>query len=293
MKPRKLSKQSFSIINREPNIISLTRTQLKADSAKIEEELLPIESEIEMLNRMQEELKDQIMSSRVIERQMALKSFEALETAQMNMVDNKENIENIENFDQNIDAIEKLKNLRRALSLLEDEETKNSEEYKGNEGKIISLRDMEKMLIRRTPHFEKEDGKRLEEEDLEINDLLDDFDLKKTIENERRNQQNFKQSVFDETIKKTNPNIFKKKKQEIVENFQKKLTLKKPEEENFRNTNMEQGKNYNKEKIDQLSDEIQELLEIQNRKTEKKIGPFWGNLSEIKEASLEESVNEA
>ena len=269
----------------------MTRTQLKADSAQIEEELLPIESEIEMLNRMQEELKDQIMSSRVIERQMAMKSFEALETAQMNMVDNRENIENNENLDQNIDAIEKLKNLRRALSLLEDEETKNSEEYKGNEGKIISLRDMERMVIRRTPNFEKEDNKR--EEELEINDRLDVFDLKNIIEQEKRNQQIFKQSVFDETIKKKNPDIFKKKNKEIVENFEKKLTLKKPEENNFRNSNTEQGKNYNKEKIDQLSDEIQELLEIQNRKTEKKIGQFWGNLSEIKEASLEESVNEA
>ena len=76
----------------------MTRTQLKADSAQIEEELLPIESEIEMLNRMQEELKDQIMSSRVIERQMAMKSFEALETAQMNMVDNRD--ENIVNFEE-------------------------------------------------------------------------------------------------------------------------------------------------------------------------------------------------
>lgn len=250
---------------------------------------MPIESEIEMLNRMQEELKGQIMSSRVIERQMALKSFEALETAQMNMVENKENIENV---DQNIDAIEKLKNLRKALSLLEDEEQKNWEQDRGDDGRIISLRDMEKMMIRRTPNFEREDGRRAE--DLEIKDILDDFELKKTIEDERRNlQNNFKLSVFEETIKKNDSNIFKKKKPEIVENLEKKLTLKKPEAEDFRNTNIEQGKNYNKEKIDQLSNEIQELLEIQNRKTEKKIGQFWGNLSEIKEASLEESLNEA
>jgi len=273
LKPKRLSRTSFVIINREPNILSLTRTQLKADSAQIQEELVPLESEIEQLKRFQEELKGQIMSSRIIERQLSMKTFEALETAHESLSERQIMIKN----EENSDALEHLKNLRKALELLEVDDNQNQEtEVKSsNEGQIISLKDMERMLMRKTPKFSMEEVK-INNEDMEINELLENL---QGIEKK-------------ENLAHSHQNLFKKKRPEI-ENFDKKWQVIENDESVKRaSPKKEKDRSFNKEKIDELSEEIQELLEMQHRKIEKK-GGKWVTLSEIKEASMEESTNEA
>ena len=253
LKRRKLSYTSFIICNRDPDILSMTRTLLKEETAQIEKEIEPLESEMERLKKFQEELQDQIMSSRLIEKQIAIKAGEIFDSKGSKKEEEANDLQS------------SLRKLKRDNEISYGD-LDNEDETKFNKNKETLRRNINEKMV-------------AEEMEEELND-----DAFQRINQKEKNL--FKRKPLQEKIS-----------HEEMDDFDKKWKLfkEKDEENNYSERKQSpegktQGK-FNKENIDKLSDEIQELLNMQSQKIDRK-NVIWGNLSEIKEASIEESLME-
>lgn len=205
---------SFEIYHHEPSPLALAQTFCKENLSQLNNEIKPLELEIIRLKQYHDELKSQIMASRIIERENDLKTEFLLSRRDFpndKVIDEKpyENIQENEIFDSNL-----------------------------WESEPIFIEIEEKGYMKKA--FEKKKIAKKFEKSNKINEII--------LEKSEKSPE-------------------------------KQINLKKEERISRQNDT-----HFNKENIDKLTEEIEELLNFQ--RTEKK---QFGNLSEIKEVSIEES----
>ncbi len=228
----------------------MTRTLLKAESAQIQIEIKPLENEMERLKIIQEELQEQIMSSRIIEKQLSMKTEEIF---QSNIFKNKENTYENTNFKENSyentnyqeNSYEK-PNSPIKSSPFKEKTLLNESDFKATKSIKREITDVDSKVFKKGSIL-------LKKKPLEERPLYEDLPLKG------------------------------------MNDFEKKWKLFEEIDKDMDKSPTKQEENFNKENIDKLSEEIQELLNMHERKTERN-NIIWGNLSEIKEASIEESL---
>ena len=143
-KPKRLTFDVFPIYHLEPDIISLTRSTLKEEISQIRLEIDPLENELDLLKRLQTELKNQIMTSRVIEKQLAIKTGEALK--EFCYSEEKENFDS--NFELEMPEKEKL-NIKNSPAQNKNSNEKNNinknsqEKKRKNEDLPLKIDDFE------------------------------------------------------------------------------------------------------------------------------------------------------